>query len=158
MNERRELVAEMTAGGVSERAACRAVGLTRSSQRYQPRAKGERRRLAREVVALAQQHPRFGYRRITALLRQRGEHVNHKRVWAIWTAERLSLPRRRPRKRRGGATGARPTRATHRNHVWTYNFLFGRTEHGQTLKQGEGLQIDDRGGCHLSSADFGLYQ
>jgi transposase InsO family protein len=124
----------MTLRGVSERAACRAVGLGRSSQRYQPRDKGERRRLAREVVALAQQHPRYGYRRITALLRRRGEQVNHKRVWAIWTAERLSLPRRQPRKRRGPARAARPTTATHRNHVWTYDFLFDRTEHGQTLK------------------------
>jgi putative transposase len=131
---KREVVAEMTASGVSERAACRAVGLSRSSQRYQPRAKGERCGLAAEIVALAQQHRRYGYRRITALLRRRGERVNHKRVWAIWTEERLSLPRRRPRKRRGGVTGARPTRATHRNHVWTYDFLFDRTEHGQTLK------------------------
>jgi transposase InsO family protein len=134
VSERRELVVAMTARGVSERAACRAVGLTRSSQRYQPHDKGERHRLAREVVALAQQHPRYGYRRITALLRRRGERVNHKRVWAIWTAERLSLPRRRPRKRRDPARADRPTTATHRNHVWTYDFLFDRTERGQTLK------------------------
>jgi hypothetical protein len=87
---KREVVAEMTAYGVSERAACRAVGLSRSSQRYRPRAKGERCWLAAEVVALAQQHRRYGYRRITALLRQRGERVNHKRVGALWTAERLS--------------------------------------------------------------------
>jgi putative transposase len=89
----REMVAEMTAYGVSERAACRAVGLSRSRQRYQPRAKGERCRLAAEVVALAQQHWRYGSRRITALLRRRGQRGNHKRVWAIWTEERLSLPR-----------------------------------------------------------------
>jgi transposase InsO family protein len=82
---------------------------------------------------LAQQHRRYGYRRITALLRRGGERINHKRVWAIWKAEGLSLPRRRPRKRRAPVPN-RPTCATHRNHVWTYDFLFDRTERGQTLK------------------------
>jgi putative transposase len=133
MSEKRELVHEITARGVSERAACRALDLSRSTQRYQPQAQDERRRLAATIVDLAQQHRRYGYRRITALLQRRGEQVNHKRVWAIWKGERLSLPRRRPRKRRGVPT-AHPTRATHRNHVWTYDFLFDRTERGQTLK------------------------
>lgn len=133
MSEKRALVPDMTARGVSERAACRALGLHRSSYRYQAHAAPERQRLAHAVVTLAQQHRRYGYRRITALLRQRGERVNHKRVWGIWQAERLSLPRRRPRKRRGGAATP-PMRATRRNHVWTYDFLFDRTERGQTLK------------------------
>ena len=133
MSEKRDLVMEMTTRGVSERAACRAVGLHRSSHRYRAGDATERERLAHAVVALAQQHRRYGYRRITALLRRRGEQVNHKRVWAIWRAERLSLPRRRPRQRRRRTTG-HPTTALHRNHVWTYDFLFDRTEHGQTLK------------------------
>ena len=124
----------MTARGVSERAACRAVGVSRASQRYQPPHQGARRGLVAKVVALAQQHRRYGYRRITALLRRRGERVNHKRVWAIWREERLSLPRRRPRKRQRQTAVERPTLATHRNHVWTYDFLFDRTERGQTLK------------------------
>jgi transposase InsO family protein len=131
---KREIVAEMMAQGVAERAACRAVGLSRSSQRYQPRVPQERAQLVVAVRALAQQHRRYGYRRITALLRRRGERINHKRVWAIWQEERLSLPRRRPRKRRGQRAGAGSTRAIHRNHVWTYDFLFDRTERGQTLK------------------------
>jgi putative transposase len=131
---KREIVAEMMARGVAERAACRAVGLSRSSQRYQPRAPRDRTQLVAAVRALAEQHRRYGYRRITALLRRRGECVNHKRVWAIWKEEGLSLPRRRPRKRRGQTAVERPTRATHRNHVWTYDFLFDRTERGQTLK------------------------
>jgi transposase InsO family protein len=134
VREKREVVQEMTARGVSERAACRAVGVSRASQRYQPCHQGARRGLVAKVVALAQQHRRYGYRRITALLRRRGERVNHKRVWAIWREERLSLPRRRPRKRQRQTAVERPTLATHRNHVWTYDFLFDRTERGQTLK------------------------
>jgi transposase InsO family protein len=124
----------MTTQGVSERAACRAVRLHRSSYRYRAGDDTERRWLAGEVVALAQRHRRYGYRRITALLRRRGERVNHKRVWAIWREERLSLPRRRPGKRRGRTRTSQPTTALHRNHVWTYDFLFDRTARGQTLK------------------------
>ena len=134
MSEKRAVVAEMTTQGISERAACRAVGLARSSQRYAVRPNEERSRVREAVVTLAQQHRRYGYRRITALLRRQGERVNHKRVWAIWQAERLSLPRRRPRRRRHEAAERRPTTATYRNHVWTYDFLFDRTAHGQTLK------------------------
>ena len=134
MSEKRDLVREMTTRGVSERTACRAVGLHRSSHRYRAGDAPERQRLVQAVVTLAHQHRRYGYRRITALLRRRGERVNHKRVWAIWREERLSLPRRRPRKRRGRTTTSHPTTALHRNHVWTYDFLFDRTEHGQTLK------------------------
>jgi putative transposase len=129
---KREIVGEMMAHGLSERAACRVVGLSRSSRRYPPRDQAERQRLRAEVRALAQQHRRYGYRRVTALLRRRGERVNHKRVWAIWQAERLGLPRHRPRKRRAAAC-RRPTCATHRTHVWSYDFLFDRTERGQTL-------------------------
>ena len=137
MSVKREIVDEMRARGVSERAACRALGLSRSSQRYRSHGshdQAQREQLRAEVRALAQQHRRYGYRRITALLRRRGERVNHKRVWALWKEERLSLPRRRPRKRRGPTTGERPRQARHRNHVWTYDFLFDRAERGQTLK------------------------
>ena len=84
-------------------------------------------------MALAQRHRRYGYRRLTALLRRRGARVNHKRVWAIWREERLSLPRRRPRKRRGRTRTSQPTTALHRNHVWPYDFLCARTARGQTL-------------------------
>lgn len=142
MREKREVVQELMARGLSERAACQTVGLSRSTQRYQPRDRAARRQLGQQIRELAQRHRRYGYRRITALLRRQGEHVNHKRVWAIWKEERLSLPRRRPRKRRKATSGERrkatsgerPQTAVHRNQVWTYDFLFDRTERGQTLK------------------------
>jgi transposase InsO family protein len=132
VSAKREVVQEMMTAGISERAACRAVGLSRSSQRYQAHDDTARRRVAAAVVDLARQHRRYGYRRITALLRRQGERINHKRVWAIWKEERLSLPRRRPRQRR--RQEQRPTTAVSRNHVWTYDFLFDRTARGQTLK------------------------
>ena len=136
MTEQRRLVAELVARGVSERLACRTVGLGRSTYRY--RARGRRTdedRLRGLVVELARRHPRYGYRRITAVLRRRGQPVNHKRVWRLWREAGLSLPRKRPRKaRRPPAADTVPTRATHRGHVWTYDFAFDRTEDGRPLK------------------------
>jgi transposase InsO family protein len=116
--------------------ACRAVGLSRSSLRYRSqRSDGpERVRLRGEIVALARKHRRYGYRRITALLRRR-EKINHKRVWRVWRDEGLSLPRKRPRKKRRAGPGVTlPTKATHRGQIWTYDFVFDRTERKEVLK------------------------
>jgi transposase InsO family protein len=120
---------------VSQRLACRTVGLSRTRYRYCGRAEGqEEQRLRALVVALARQHPRYGYRRIAALLRRRSEAIGRKQVWRIWREERLAVPRRRPRKRRVGTSPALPPRAAHRGHVWTYDFLFDATERRQALK------------------------
>ena len=123
------------AQGIPERLACRTVGLSRASYGYQGQATDEaEQRLRRLVVTLAQQHRRYGYRRIAALLRRQGYAVNHKWVWRVWREEGLAIPRRRTRKRRAGTSVTLPTRATHRGHVWTYDFLFDATERGQALK------------------------
>lgn len=134
MSAERTLVDELRGQGLSERAACRAVGLGRSSYRYRQQPRGDRQHLTAQVVALAGRHRRYGYRRIGALLQRDGVLVNHKRLWAIWREQGLSLPRRRPKRRRGTPVADRPTSATRRNHVWTYDFLFDRTERGQLLK------------------------
>jgi putative transposase len=133
---RREITAELVERGVSERLACQAVGLKRSTYRYQARRVDEQEKaeLRDRVVALAHRHRRYGYRRITALIRRQGKRVNHKRIWRLWRAEGLSLPRKRPRKRRLGPAGALPTRALYRGHVWTYDFVFDRTDKGVSLK------------------------
>jgi transposase InsO family protein len=138
---KREVVGEMVARGVSERLACRAVGLQRSSFRYRPERKARHpaseQELHKKIIDLAHKHRRFGYRRVTALLRRQGERLNHKRVWRIWRAEQLSLPRRRPKKRAkldAAKAAAAPTKAEHRGQVWSYDFIFDWTERGQQLK------------------------
>lgn len=133
---KREITAELMERGVSERLACQAVGMNRSSYRYRPRRADEQEKAAvrEQVVALAHKHRRYGYRRITVLLRRQGRRVNHKRIWRLWRAEGLSLARKRPRKRRLGPAGALPTQATYRGHVWTYDFVFDRTDKGGLLK------------------------
>jgi transposase InsO family protein len=133
-------VAALVEGGVSERLACQLVGLARSTYRYQARCSSQsqqsEQRLREKIRTLAQQHRRFGYRRVTALLRRGGEAVNHKRVWRIWRVEKLSLPRRSKKRRKpsSAVAAARPTRATHRGHVWSYDFIFDWTEQGRQLK------------------------
>lgn len=106
MSERRALVQELKALFLSERLACGLVGLSRSSFRYQPQLPAtDEEELRAEIVRLAQCHRRYGYRRITALLRRQGPLLNAKRVWRIWKSAGLSLPRKRPRRRRqGGAS------------------------------------------------------
>jgi len=93
--------------------------------------------LISRIHDLAERHPRFGYRQITALLRQDEWPVNPKRVHRLWQQAGLQVPRRRPRKRhRLGTSKNSCTRlkATYPNHVWSYDFLYDRTEDECPLK------------------------
>lgn len=122
--------------GVSERRACRVIGQPRASQRYRPRKPGKDHRLRKRIRTLARQHPRYGYRRIWVLLRGKGWQVNRKHVQQVWREEGLQVLRRaRKRRRLGtGEPGAARLRATHKNHVWSYDFIMDETEDGRRLK------------------------
>ena len=122
--------------GVSERRACRVLGQSRSTQRYESRVSDDEAALVKRVVALASEYGRYGYRRVTVLLRAEGWRVNHKRVERIWRAEGLRVPRKQPKRKRlwlndGSCVRLRPE---HRDHVWTYDFVFERTMDGRPLK------------------------
>ena len=86
--------------GVSERRACRVLGQARSTQRHRPRVAPDEARLVARIVELAREYGRYGYRRITALLRLEGWRVNAKRVQRIWRQEGLKVPRRQPKRGR----------------------------------------------------------
>jgi putative transposase len=122
--------------GISERRVCRVVGQPRSTQRYTALVGGDEERLRAEVVRLASRYGRYGYRRVTVLLRNDGWRVNHKRVERIWRQEGLKVPKRQPKRGRlwlndGSCVRLRPT---HRNHVWSYDFVSERTYDGRPLK------------------------
>ena len=88
------------------------------------------------MVALATRFGRYGYRRVTALLREEGWRVNHKRVERLWRQEGLRVPQRQPKRRRlwlGDGSIVR-RRAEHRDHVWSYDFVFDRTADGRPLR------------------------
>jgi putative transposase len=92
--------------------------------------------LVARIIALARQYGRYGYRRITALLRNEGWRVNHKRVERLWRQEGLKVPKKQPKRGRlwitdGSCIRLRPT---HRNHVWAYDFMSCRTHDGRPIK------------------------
>jgi putative transposase len=120
----------------SERRACEVVDQPRSTQRYTGHPQDDERKLVARMLELVRERPRFGYRRIAALLRGEGWAVNVKRVYRLWRREGLKVPRK-TRKRRGLGTSANAChvrRAEHQDHVWTWDFVFDRTTSGTTLK------------------------
>ena len=121
---------------VSERRACRVLGQVRRTQRYTSRPGDDEVLLTTNIVSLARHYGRYGYRRITAMLRADGWGVNHKRVERIWRQEGLKVPARQPERGRlwlndGSCIRLRPE---HRNHVCAYDFVFDRTREGRPLK------------------------
>lgn len=122
--------------GVSERRACRVVGQGRSSQRYRPRKKGDESAIVRAMHALVRRHPRFGYRRIHALLVRGGFRINRKRVWRLWKHEGFKVPQKHVKKRRLGSSenGIVRQAAAHIDHVWAWDFIHDRDEKGRPLK------------------------
>jgi putative transposase len=117
--------------GASERRACGLVGQPRSTQRYDRKAKPDDG-LRERVAQLATERPRFGYRRLTALLRRNGVRVWHGRVHRITKELRLQVPRRK-RKR---ITGRKPvTEAiTRANQRWGMDFVSDSLADGRTLR------------------------
>lgn len=118
---------------VSQRRACQLVGVARSTARYQ-RQKPQDETLTEAIQDQVRQHPVYGYRPITALLRRQGWEVNHKRVYRLWREAGLQLPRRKAWKRRWQGSAQRLQRAQQPNHVWSYDFLEARTERGGRLR------------------------
>ncbi len=122
--------------GVSERRACQVLGQTRSTHRHPPRIRDDEPRLVSRVTELASEYGRYGYRRITALLRREGWRVNHKRVERVWRREGLKVPSKQPKRGRvwlneGSCVRKRPA---YPNHVWAYDFLADRTHDGRPLR------------------------
>jgi putative transposase len=135
--QRRQAVRQLQeAFGVSQRRACRVLGQPRSTQRQTPKTSEEEDRLVRRMLELVRQHPRWGYRRITVLLRREGWRVNRKRVYRLWRQQGLKVPRKQRKKRRLGHSGNSCVRrpAEHKDHVWTWDFLHDRTSDGRPLK------------------------
>jgi transposase InsO family protein len=121
---------------VSERRACAAVGQVRSTQWRRPARSDEEKALTEAIIALATEYGRYGYRRITALLRAQGWRVNHKRVARIWRREGLKVPAKQPKRGRlwlndGSCIRLRPR---YRHHVWAYDFVQDKTRDGRKLR------------------------
>lgn len=128
----REGVQFLVAHGLAQRRACTLLQLQRSTLTYQARP-DRNAVLVEEVHDLAQRHPRYGCRRVWALLRRRGRRVNKKHVHRLWKRAKLQL--RKVTRKRGPARAASvPVQALHPGHVWTYDFLHDHCLNGTPLK------------------------
>ena len=128
---RREAAGFLIGRGVSKRRACWWLDVSRSWLKYASRRKDDE--LVEKLMALAKDHPRYGVRRLHALLRRGGLAVNLKRVRRLCAKHGLLLKQKRRRKRRGVGAGV-PCRAEYPNQVWAYDFVEDRTEGGRKLR------------------------
>ena len=122
--------------GISERRACRVLGQHRSTQRKPPQGREDEARLTADVIELAREYGRYGYRRVAVLLRRAGWQVNHKRVARIWRREGLKVPHKQKKRGRlwlndGSCVWLKPE---HPNHVWSYDFVQDRTSDGRAYR------------------------
>ena len=122
--------------GVSERRACQALGQHRSTQRKAAKTPDDEAALIADIIELARTYGRYGYRRITALLRQAGWAVNPKRVHRIWRREGLKVPQKQPKRGRLWLNDGSCVRlrACWPNHVWSHDFVEARTHDGRKFR------------------------
>jgi len=118
---------------MSERRACRIVGIARSTKR-RPSGRTEEIELVAEIHRLSERFPRFGYRKIFDRLQMAGRRVGRERVRLLRRREGLRVPRKSPKRRRRGLSTTDPTRALYPNHVWSYDFVADQTIDGRTLR------------------------
>ena len=108
----------------------------RTTQRRNLSPPSDEKQLTEDILALATRYGRFGYRRITAMLKEKGWQVNHKRVERIWRKEGLKVPKKQPKRSRlwlndGSCIRLRPE---YKDHVWSYDFMIDRTANGRVFK------------------------
>ena len=140
----------------SQRQACRFLKLARSTFGYRGRPPTPaEEQLRKRLLELSAEHPRYGYRRIAALLRREGWRVGKRHIQKLRRAAGLRVPpTKRKVIRRGVSTGL-PTTATHRNHVWTCDFIADATVRGGALRMLTILDEYTRG-CHVLWVDRAL--
>lgn len=118
---------------VSERRACQVIGIARSSKR-RPSGRIEEAKRVRRVHELTEQYPRFGYRKIFALMRAEGFALGRERLRLIRKREGLQVPRKQRKRRRKGKSTVEVDRALYPNHVWSYDFVADQTIDGRRLR------------------------
>ena len=134
-SSRRRAVKQMIEEGLGRTAqACRALELGRSSY-YRASVRSERSvEMERRIGQMSLEHPRYGYRRVTAMLRREGEEINAKRVQRVRRAEGLQVRERQKRMKRAGQSTAQRQRAEKINAVWSWDFVEDQTENGTRFR------------------------
>lgn len=130
---RRDQVALAIERGHPKRRACELIGMARSTLRYARRLPLRDAPVLSAMRRLAQQYPRYGYRRIRIFLKREGHEMSWQRAHRLWRVAGLQLPKRRPR-RRLAASRPRPLPPTGPNSVWAYDFVYDACANGQQIK------------------------
>ena len=122
--------------GLSERKVCKVLRQSRSTQRYKPKLPDKDKSVIADMLELHVKHPRYGYRRITILLRQNDWLINFKRVYRLWCQEGIKVPRKQHKKLHTGTSenSCDRKKAEYYNHVWSYDFVNERLENGRKLR------------------------
>ena len=112
------------------------LGQARSTQRRTGVVRDDEDALTQAILDLATEYGRYGYRRISALLKTQGWHINAKRVQRIWRREGLKVPQKQPKRARLWLNEGSciRLRAEHPNHVWSYDFVMDRTQDGRAFR------------------------
>ncbi len=133
VERKREAVVFLQTKEVSERRSCQLIFLARSTCQYSIRREPDEE-FENQVKELAFANPRYGYRRVHALLKRGGHKVNRKRVARVWQKFGLQVPR--PKKTKKCFREPQPSipKASRPNEVWTYDFVFDRDGAGRRLK------------------------
>lgn len=118
----------------SVRAACRSMDLQRSSYYYEAKDSSFVQRLKERIEEVCLKNPRYGHRRITAVLKREGWRVNKKRIQRFMRREGLKVTMKSKRRKRIGISTSERKKAQYKGHVWSWDFLHDRTEDGRQLR------------------------
>jgi putative transposase len=132
---RRRAVKQCVETGLGSAAeACRALGLARSSY-YGACVESKRQRNTRQkIIEVSEANPRYGYRRVTALIRRAGTTINAKRVQRVRRKEGLQVRKKQRKLRRLGLSTAQRQQAQRTRHVWSWDFVHDQTENGSNFR------------------------
>ncbi len=133
VERKREAVVFLKTREVSERRSCQLILLARSTCQYRLKRESDEEFEA-QVKELAFANPRYGYRRVHALIKRGGQKVNRKRVVRVWQKFDLQVPRSKKTRKRVREPQPIMPQATRPNEIWTYDFIFDRDAAGRRLK------------------------
>ena len=130
---RRQQVGFLIERGISQRRACRLIGVARSALNYASQREVTDAPVIEAMKRLSAQYPRYGYRRIRIFLGREGHAMSPSRAERLWRKAKLQLPAKRRRKRISSSR-PRPLPPRAANHVWAYDFVFDACANGQQVK------------------------
>jgi putative transposase len=131
--DKRKAVCLLTDKGLSERQSCQLVGIDRNTHRLQTETNKDTE-LKQHIEQLAKEKPRYGYKRLTLLIRNEGYIVNHKRIYRIYRELNLAVKAKRRKKLKTCARGSIVLLATAPNQIWSMDYQSDQLASGRRFR------------------------